>query len=307
MDYGLVRQWVATPPQWRPGHSDKLALVSMTMLGVIVGIADVQGLSPLPGDALVYLSTEPGQYAVGVYGYPPVLAQLLVPFRMMPGELFVVAWTALCFASLGYALGRWSFVATALLIPEIAFGQKGGDWWASPAASALTGNVTMPMVAAMVAGMRHPGLWAVPILTKVTPGVGLLWFAFRREWRSLAIGISATCILAAVAFVLAPDAWYRFGRFALTNMGADWNGLPIVGPPLWLRLPVAVALVAWGARTNRPWVVPIAAAASLIGLYGWGSFVSVAVAAASPRLRYADAVAHEPRSGQGPQGDRSER
>jgi hypothetical protein len=28
---------------------------------------------------------------------------------------------------------------------------------------------------------------------------------------------------------------------------------------LWLRLPIAAAVVIWGARTDRPWAVPVAA------------------------------------------------
>ena len=42
---------------------------------------------------------------------------------------------------------------------------------------------------AIVLGFRWPFTWAFVLLTKVTPGVGLLWFAVRREWRSLAIAL----------------------------------------------------------------------------------------------------------------------
>ena len=37
--------------------------------------------------------------------------------------------------------------------------------------------------------------------------------------------------------------------------------------PLLLRLPLAVVLVAWGARTNHRWVVPAAALLALPRLY----------------------------------------
>jgi len=44
-------------------------------------------------------------------------------------------------------------------------------------------------------------------LTKVTPGVGLVWFAVRREWRSLAIAATATAVVVAVSAAVAPGAW----------------------------------------------------------------------------------------------------
>ena len=46
------------------------------------------------------------------------------------------------------------------------------------------GNIHLLLGAVIVAGFRWPWLWALPLLTKVTPGVGLLWFALRREWRT---------------------------------------------------------------------------------------------------------------------------
>ena len=49
----------------------------------------------------------------------------------------------------------------------------------------FVGQVHLFIAAAIVLGFRWPALWAFNILTKVTPGVGLLWFLVRREWRSL--------------------------------------------------------------------------------------------------------------------------
>jgi Glycosyltransferase family 87 len=202
---------------------DRLGLVGSTLIGVIVGIAMVAGITPMPGDAWFYWNASPGVYAVSSYVYPPILAQLLVPLHWFDAwQLFTVSWITLCFASLGYVLGRWAFVAMALAIPGTFIA------WLKPATEpigvVLMGNVTLPMVAAMVAAQRHPGLWSVPILTKITPGVGLLWFAFRREWRSLAIGIGITLAIVAVSFALAPDAWVAFIQFAVENVGTDVNG-----------------------------------------------------------------------------------
>ncbi len=76
------------------------------------------------------------------------------------------------------------------------------------------GNITLLIALAVVAGFRWPAAWAFVLLTKVTPGVGLLWFAVRREWRSLAMALGATLAVVAVSSLVAPGLW------------RDW-----VGPP----------------------------------------------------------------------------
>ena len=63
----------------------------------------------------------------------------------------------------------------------------------------LIGNIHLLLAAAIVLGFRWPGTWAFVLLTKVTPGVGLLWFAVRREWRSLGIALGATAAIVAVS------------------------------------------------------------------------------------------------------------
>ena len=68
-----------------------------------------------------------------------------------------------------------------------------GLWW---------GNIPFLMVAATVAMLRYPASGAFLLLTKVTPGVVTAWFAFRREWRSLAIVVGTTIAIAAVSFVI---------------------------------------------------------------------------------------------------------
>ncbi len=45
------------------------------------------------------------------------------------------------------------------------------------------------MAAAIALGFRYPATWAFVLLAKVTPGIGLLWFLVRREWRNLAIAL----------------------------------------------------------------------------------------------------------------------
>jgi hypothetical protein len=96
-------------------------------------------------------------------------------------------------------------------------------------------------------------------------GVGLIWFVVRGEWRKAAIPIGIAASLALVSFVLDPKVWFQW---------LDWlqHGTPPVGEwpypyPIWVRLPFALALVIWGARTKRPWTVVLASALALPRLY----------------------------------------
>lgn len=266
-----------------------LPVVAMAMVGAIFGLAGVLRISPLPGDAAFYWHPE---VHVAGYVYPPVLAQLLEPLRAIGAwQVYVVAWMALCFASLGYVLGRWAFLAVALVVPATLVG--GGQWWSGPIESVLLGNVTMPMTAAIVLGMRRPAAWAVPLLTKITPGVGVLWYAFRGEWRAFALALGVTAGIVGVSFVLDPAGWAAYVALVLDNAGSASNGPPIVGPPLWVRLPAAVLLIFAAARTNRPWLVPVACATAIVGMYGPGTWVSVAIGAVALRPDDGRQYAHD--------------
>ena len=73
-------------------------------------------------------------------------------------------------------------------------------------------NINLILVVAIVLGFRWPALWAIVLLTKPTMAVGLLWFVFRRDYRSLAIALGTTLAIAAVSFVDQPG---RVGRLHL--------------------------------------------------------------------------------------------
>ncbi len=53
----------------------------------------------------------------------------------------------------------------------------------------------------------------------------------------------------------------------IADRDGTWAAVPI---PFWVRLPIAVALVAWGARTDRRWTVAVAAMVSLPALWYGG-------------------------------------
>jgi hypothetical protein len=196
------------------------------------------------------------------YVYSPAFLQLVSPLTAFPWQAFMAVWTALLIGAVRFLTGP-RLLAAGLLFPFTAMEVAGG-------------NVSLLLAVAIVLGFRWPAAWAIVLLTKITPGIGLLWFAVRGEWRSLAIALGATATIAAVSYVIIPDAWPRWAEVVIANAGkgGTWASVPI---PLLVRLPAAVALVIWGARTDRRWTVPIASMLALPALWYGGISMLLAV------------------------------
>jgi hypothetical protein len=210
-------------------------------------------------------------FAVGAFRYAPPVAFLFGPFGALPWWLFLWLWQALMLALIAWLGGRWALVLLAL--PPIAL-------------ELYHGNVHLLIAAAIVLGLRYPAAWSFVLLTKVTPGVGLLWFAARREWRSLAIALGATFAFSATAFLVAPHYWREWLDSIVSNLNEpQFFSVP---PPAFIRLPIAALVVIWGARTDRPWTVAVAATLGLPIIWPHGLTV---LAAAIPFLRRGDRAA----------------
>lgn len=198
------------------------------------------------------------------YVYSPAFLQLVSPLTALPWQAFMAAWTAILIATVRFLTGP-RLLAAGLLFPFAAMEIAGG-------------NVSLLLAAAIVIGFRWPAAWAIVLLTKITPGIGLLWFVVRREWRQLAIALGVTAAIVAVSFVLMPDQWRTWIDVVIRNAAAGksgtWASLPI---PLWIRLPAAVALVVWGARTDRRWTVPVASMLALPAVWYGGLSMLLAV------------------------------
>jgi len=192
-------------------------------------------------DGLDYGGSNP--FLIGAYLYSPAFAQALLPITLLPWHVFAAVWTALILGAYVWIVGRWAF--PLLLAFAVAL-------------ELYLGQIDILLAAAIVAGFRWPAAWAFPLLTKVAPGVGLVWFAVRREWRNLAIALGATAALVAASALFSPQAWGDWldllRRNALETRAMDGAFFAI---PLLLRLPVAIAVIVWGALTDRRWVVPI--------------------------------------------------
>jgi hypothetical protein len=184
-------------------------------------------------------------FLIGAYLYSPAFAQLIGPLTALPFSIFAGVWTAILVAAFVWLTGRW---ALALLL-SVAVGLE-----------IYLGQVDILIAAAIVIGFRYPAAWAFPLLTKVAPGVGLLWFAFRREWRSLLIALTATIGIAAISAISNPSLWKGWIDLLLRS-ASDHQTVSgaYLSVPIWIRMPAAIALLWWGARTDRYWTVPVGA------------------------------------------------
>jgi hypothetical protein len=191
---------------------------------------------------------------LGFFPYSPAAALVLAPFTQLPWIYFLAGWYALLVSALLY-LGRRNTLLL-LALPPVAI-------------DLYHGNIHLLLAAAIVIGFRYPAAWSVVLLTKVTPGIGLLWFAARREWRELAVALAATAVLAAGSALLLPGQWLAWLAMLGESAGVPppWPALPI---PLWLRLPLAALVVWWGARRDARWSVPVAATLALPALWPGG-------------------------------------
>ncbi len=186
-------------------------------------------------------SLAPHTYAA--HQYPPIFGQVIAPLTALPMREFMAVWGFLSLALLLFLVKpRW-FGLVLLSIPA--------QW------AVWNGNVQLMYAAVAVVGLRYPAMWAIPLLTKVTPGIGLIWFLVRREWRSLAIALGFTAAIVAASFVKAPDAWFSwvaFMRSGAPDFTSDAS-VPVAFP---LRLAFCAILVTLGARKGWTWVLPVA-------------------------------------------------
>lgn len=198
----------------------------------------------------------------GIYRYSPAFIPIMTLFTLIPWPVFAVAWVAGLFAIYLWMTGsNW---LPLLAFPPILF-------------ELYMGNVHLLLAAAIVLGFRWPAAWSFVLLTKMTPGVGLLWFAVRREWRSLAIALGVTFAIVAVGMLFAPALWADSVRSLQDT--APSIGPNLIAIPLALRVVAAAGLVVFGARTDRRWTVVVAATLALPTLWTHGLAVLVGIVA----------------------------
>ena len=203
-------------------------------------VTDVAG--PM-GDSYGYWNAwEGGLYDIpwltnGAYVYSPAFAQLTWPLSLLPWPVWAISWTL---ASIGLLF--WMRVPYLIAFPPVLD-------------DLLRGNVHIFMAAAIVIGMRYSISWAFMFLTKVTPGIGVLWYAARREWRAFGIAVGGTALIVAVSFVIAPDLWRDWIDLLVTNAGAS-SGVQVIPVPLAARLVIAAVVMVFAASDEPRLAAP---------------------------------------------------
>lgn len=249
----------------------RLLPLSLAVAAIVVGWAALNLQGIYFQDAMAYWRPDFGDLYGGgrvglrsTYLYSPAFAQAMWPFGLLPWEAFAAGWSALNLGALVWMVGP--FIGAVLL------------WVPGPVADEIsTGNIHLLLAAAIVIGFRQPGAWAFPLLTKMTPGVGVLWFAGARQWRSLVITLGVTAAVAAVSFALAPSAWFDWvetlQRSAAVPVASE---IAVIPGPLWLRASVAAFLALAAGLAGIRWLVPVAAVLALP--VPWSSGLSLLVA-----------------------------
>jgi hypothetical protein len=254
---------------------DGLVLSGLLFTAYLFGVVAPQ-TKTVGFDALSYwLYSMDDPYAIthgtmGSFVYSPIAARLFSPASLLPWPTFLWLWLAILIGTVVWLGGRRWWLA-AFAFPPVAL-------------ELYHGNVHLLIAAAIALGFRYPAAWSFVLVTKVTPGVGLLWFAVRREWRPLAIALGVTGLLVAVSLAVDFPLWGEWiDRQLLVSLNQAPNQ-PQLPVPLWLRLAAAAALVVWGARTDRKWTVPASAAIAMPVLW----VAALAVLAAIPALERAE-------------------
>ncbi|XAS63340.1 glycosyltransferase family 87 protein [Micrococcaceae bacterium Sec5.8] len=269
---GLPRSW----PDFASKYPlfMKLALVLIWPLGLLLAYMSLKAAvltDALGQDAHAYWLAAQGELVYGrapgerdAYLYSPAFVTVLRPVALLPWHLFLALWICLEAAVLCWLLKplqrRWSVPAFMLCLPEI-----------------VVGNIYILLAAAAVVGLHKPAMWAFPILTKVTAGVGLLWFAVRGEWRLLGQGVGGFALAVLVFYALDPAAWQAWLQFLVDHR----DGTPDTRVSFLLRCLLAVVLVLVGARKQWPLLLApamVLASPVLVGL------IPLTLLAAVPRL-----------------------
>ena len=243
---------------WCVGATGLVGTVNLMRIGV--------GLDAhaywVAGRALSY-DRPPG--VVDAFLYSPLFADAIRPLALLPWPLFYVLWAVLQALALYWLLRplsfRWAFPAVCVSLPEI-----------------VNGNIHVLLAAALVLGMSGSrAVWLLPVLTKVSTGVGLLWYLARGEWRRLAEVGALLVLVVGCAYLVQPQDWNAWVEMLIRNRSAGQDGPAL----LVIRLVAAVTLTVLAARADAPWM--LAFALVLANPVSWAT--GLTMLAAIPQLR----------------------
>jgi hypothetical protein len=186
---------------------------------------------------------------VAEYRYSPAFLWITAPLRLLPWELFVAVWFAAHIATVIYLRVPW-MLAFPGVVDDVVRGNI---------------NTFLALAVVLVVWRGASALWATVFLTKVTPGVGVLWHAGRREWPQLAIALGVTAAIVGGGVLVNPELWAEWWR-SLT-VGLDSYRTVDFLAPLPLRVAVGAVISLYAAFSGRAWILPIGMLVALPGLW----------------------------------------
>lgn len=203
--------------------------------------------------------------AADAFLYSPAFLLAISPLSILPWPAFFAIWVCIETAVLGWLIKplpkRWSVPVFMCCIPELT-----------------VGNINILIAGAAVLALKMPAVWVFAVFTKVAPGVGMLWFAFRGDWRRFLHSVVSTIVV--VIILLTFDYSTNFSgwiTFLLQNDEGTQDGQFGFA----LRFVLAVILVAVGARIQKAWLI---APAMLFASPILFNFPALALLSCIPRL-----------------------
>lgn len=236
----------------------------LLVLGGFASFFATDQVIPFGDAAAYYFSETPYAWGdrpagAGEFRYSPAFLILIAPFRLLPWEAFAALWFGAHIAVLLYLRLPWM-----LAFPGVM-------------EDVLLGNINTFLALGIVLMVRYGAapLWASVLLTKVTPGVAVIWHAARREWRELAVAGGLTAIIIGIGVTVDPQLWIDWWGSLVAGTETYANNVGMAAP-LWLRIAAAAAISVHAATSDRPWLLPIAMIVAMPGI--WVSSFALVVA-----------------------------
>ncbi len=196
------------------------------------------------------------------YNYSPAFELVIGWSRHLSFEAFTAIWWGLLLVALVWLAGP--FAVFLLFLYPVASEVNAGNIQLLLAAAIVLAFRGSPSATSGSRWSAWPGLWSFVLLTKVTPGVGLLWYAVRRQWRQLAVALGVTGAIVGVTFAIWPERWFDWLR--LLTAGSP-PPVPPFNLPLLPRLVAAVAIIVLAAWRGWRWPVVVGATLALPAFY----------------------------------------
>ena len=222
---------------------------------------------------------------VSEYVYSPAFAQAFWPLTKLPFTIVNAVWAGAQLVALIWMLRPVGALA-AVLFP---WPNLNGI---TPVFGAIdNGNPMILTAAAITLGLtRWPWAFTFVLNTKVSAGIGLLWYAVRRQWRPLGGAVAVAAAVFVVSFAIAPHLWIDW--FELLYGAAFHAGSPEamakerwLPVPLSVRGPIGLAIVLVASWRGVAWLVPLGCFLALPDIHLGGFAVLTAVPAVWWRTR----------------------